>query len=107
MSLIENKLPESLSIFFWDCDFAILSWEDNRDAIIRRLLEAGSWEALNWLRGKLGDPELSRWLVQRKGGGLTPRQLRFWEVALDLPPAEVNRWVTDASTTLWEGRLNR
>jgi hypothetical protein len=105
--VIENKLPESLSMFFWDCDFALLSWENNRDAIISRLLEAGSWEALLWLRTKLGDRELSRWLVQRKGANLTPRQLRFWEVVLDLPHPEVTHWVVGASTSPWEGRLNR
>ena len=100
-----NKLPDTLAEFFWDCDFALLSWQDQRDFIVRRLLQSGNWQALTWLRGELGDPELRRWIEQHRGAGLSPRQLRFWEVVLDLPRPKVTRWVRSTVQQPWERRL--
>jgi len=99
-------LPDFLQVHFWDCDFAALSWNDQRDFIIRRLLQSGSWQALTWLRGELGDAELSRWIEQRRGAGLSPRQLRFWETVLNLPHAKVTRWVHKAARQPWGARVN-
>lgn len=101
-----DRLPDSLAAYFWDCDFASLSWEGQRDFIIRRLLRYGSWEALTWLRLELGDAELRRWIEARRGAGLSPRQLRFWGLVLEVPRAKVTRWVHAAASRLWEGRLN-
>ena len=100
-------LPLSLQPFFWDCDFSTLSWETQRDFIIRRVLQSGSWEVVTWLRRELGDVELRRWIEQRRGAGLSPRQLRFWEATLDLPHARVTRWVQAAADQPWERRVNR
>ncbi len=70
----------------------------------RRLLRHGSWQALTWLRGELGDAELRRWIEQQHGAGLTPRQLRFWELILDLPHRKVTRWVQKARASQWQER---
>ena len=101
-----NTLPEFLKPHFWDCDFPALSWIDQRDFVIGRILQSGSWDALTWLRAELGDPQLRRWIEQRHGAGLSPRQLRFWEVVLDLPHAKVTRWVHKAAQHPWEQKLN-
>jgi hypothetical protein len=50
------------------------------------------------------DVELVNWIVQRGGRGLDARQLRFWQVVLDLPSADVDRWVKQARDGPWEGR---
>jgi hypothetical protein len=99
-------LPKSAATFFWDCDFASLSWEKHRDFIIRRLLQSGSWEILTWLRAEVGDAALRQWIVHQHGAGLSPRQLRFWEAVLDLPGSEVTQWVRSASMRPWERRLH-
>ena len=39
---------------------------------------------------KFSDDELRQWIVQHEGRGLSSRQLRFWEVVLDLPHDRVN-----------------
>ena len=104
---MDLALPHSLALFFWDCDFTSLSWEGQRDFIIRRLLQSGSWEALTWLRAEIGDAGLRQWIEQRRGAGLSPRQLRFWEAVLDLPHAKVTRWVHSAAERPWERRLSR
>lgn len=103
----DQPLPEFLKAGFWDCDFEALCWEKQRDFIIRRLLQAGSWQAVSWLRAELGNAELRRWIEQHHGAGLSPRQLRFWEAALDLPHAKVTRWVRRAAAQPWESRLSR
>lgn len=98
-------LPPSLAPFFWDTDFAALSWQAYPDFIIRRVLQVGDWAALTWLRAKIGDEGLRQWLVQHAGRGLSPRQLRFWGVVLEIDRRRVNRWVTKAKASVWERRL--
>jgi hypothetical protein len=102
-----DPLPQFLKPYFWDYDFAALSWGEHGDFIIRRLLQSGSWPALTWLRAQVGDIELRRWIEQRRGAGLNPRQMRFWEAVLDLPRAKVTRWVHRAAKHPWERRLSR
>jgi hypothetical protein len=99
-----DSLPDFLSGFFWDCDFTALSLKAQRDFIIRRLLQEGSWDALTWLRDKIGDAELRHWIESHHGGGLSSRQLRFWQAVLNLPPQNVNRWVCANASRPWEKR---
>ena len=99
-----ESLPGFLSAFFWDCDFAALSLHEQRDFIIRRLLQRGSWDALTRLRAETGDAELRSWIERHHGGGLSSRQLRFWQAVLDLPPQHVNRWVRANASQPWERR---
>ncbi len=102
-----STLPDLIKPFFWDSDTRALSWAEHRDFIIRRILQTGTWEALSWLRNELGDDELRLWIEKQRGGGLSPRQMRFWQVVLDLPPAKVTRWVHLAAIQPWERRLTR
>ncbi len=87
---VSDRLPEMLRPLFWDCDFDQVSWRDHRDYVVRRVLSAGTWDAVCWLRAGLGDVALRQWIEQHEGRGLSSRQLRFWEVVLDLPPELVN-----------------
>jgi hypothetical protein len=99
-----DSLPEMLREFFWDTDFEKVSWRDNRDYVIRRVLSVGSWDAVCWLRTRLDNAALHEWIVQHEGRGLSSRQLRFWEVVLDLPSAEVDEWLQNEGRKIWEGR---
>ena len=99
-----NRLPRTLRPFFWDHDFARLSWKADRDLIIGRILDVGDWESIRWLRWRLPDPELRTWLVHRRGAGLSNRHLRFWELILKLPHRQVNAWLADPARQIWEGR---
>jgi len=102
--LAPTKLPRTLRPFFWDYDFARLSWKADRDLIIGRILAVGTWDALRWLRRRLPDAELRAWLVQRRGAGLSNRHLRFWELILDLPHRQVNEWLKEPARQIWENR---
>lgn len=99
-----ESLPKSLKPYFWDYPFSKLSLRTDRDLIIRRVLVNGSWEAVCWLRKKIGEENLRKWLIAHQGRGLSPRQLRYWELILDLPKREVNKWVNSAKARPWGKR---
>src|ERR1700682_4881189 len=96
------KLPQTLRPFFWDYDFARLSWKADRDLIIARILAVGNWDSIRWLRRRMTDDELRAWLQRRRGAGLSNRHLRFWELILKLPRREVNSWLADPARQIWE-----
>jgi hypothetical protein len=99
-----SALPPRLRTFFWDQDFADLTWEADSDLIIGRILAVGDWWAVRWLRSSLGKEALRSWLEHRRGAGLSSRQLRFWELVLDLRHSDVNAWLKDPRRRVWEGR---
>jgi hypothetical protein len=100
----KRGLPTKLRPFFWDYPFPHLSLTQDRDLIIRRILSDGSWEAVSWLRKKIGDEELRDWLIAHRGRGLSARQLRFWGLLYDLPSRQVNHWVKAAQNGAWGKR---
>jgi hypothetical protein len=97
-----SSLPRNLRAYFWDYPFTELSLKSDRDLIIRRILASGSWESIQWLRKQIGDENLRKWLVVHRGRGLSPRQLRFWGLILDIPEKQVDRWVKASRETPWE-----
>ncbi|MGH2351197.1 MAG: DUF6922 domain-containing protein [Chloroflexota bacterium] len=100
-----GRLPDRLRSLFWDYDFRTLAWERDRDLVIGRVLTAGDWEALRWLRAEVGDQALREWILRRRGRGLSPKQLRFWELILELPHQEVNAWLTQDGRQVWDRRV--
>jgi hypothetical protein len=101
-----NALPETLRRWFWDCDFDQLTWEEHRDFLIRRILSLGTWDAVCWVRVKVGDFALREWIEQHHGRGLSSQQLRFWGVILDLAPSVVDAWLASPERKIWEGRTH-
>ena len=96
--------PDFLERFFWDYEFRELTWKDDSDLITSRLLRAGDWRSISWLREQTTDDELRTWLLEHKGGGLSPRQLRYWQVVLELPSRQVDRWVRSSMENPWGRR---
>lgn len=99
-----SKLPATLRALFWDYDFAALSWENDRDLIMARVLTAGSWDAATWLRSRVGNDALREWIERHRGGGLSPQRLRFWELILGLPHRQVNTWLAAEGRQVWDKR---
>jgi len=98
-------LSETLRPFFWDCDFSRISWKEDREFIVGRILSHGTWEAIQWLRETVGDEFLRDYLVAHHGKNLSPHQLRFWELILHLPHQAVSAWLGDAGRTVWDRRV--
>jgi hypothetical protein len=99
-----SGLPEALRPLFWDHDFDALSWHRDRDFIIGRILAAGTWESIRWLRARIGDCGVRDWILRHAGRGLTPQQLRFWELVLGLPQQEVDAWLAREGRQVWDRR---
>jgi hypothetical protein len=92
---------------FWDVSFEMLSWEEHRDFIIRRILQVGSFEMIHWLSSRIDDTKLRDWLTKNRGGGLSPRQLAYWETILVIPGTFVEQWVAASASNPWGQRLWR
>lgn len=100
-------IPEQLHHLFWEHDVASLDWDRHRTFIIERILRHGRWADVVWLRDRIGDAGLRQWLLDNNGRGLEPRQLRYWELILELPPAVVDGWVAEARKQPWHRRSGR
>ena len=61
---------------------------------------------MRWLYHRLGAAALRQWLVRRRGAGLSPRQLRFWETVLRLPRRQVNAWLAQPARQTWDRRCH-
>jgi hypothetical protein len=101
------ELPDFVHRLFWDCDARTLSWEKHIDFIIFRILNEGSWDAVQWLRSILGDDKLKQWLTKRHGAKLDSRKLRFWELILNIDTDMVNEWLQSRNPRLWQERVSR
>jgi hypothetical protein len=97
-------LPAFLRPLFWEYPFEALTWEEDRDLIIARVLASGGWDAVTWLRSRVSNAELRDWIERRRGRGLSPRQLRFWELILGLPRRWVNAWLAEEGRQVWHDR---
>ena len=86
----------------WDVD-PDAAWRDHPDFVAERTLARGTWEAISWIRGELGDDRLRAMVIASRGRMLSARQVRFWELILDLPPEDVKRWLDAPSRSLFDG----
>lgn len=101
-----QRLPSSVRGLFWDIDAGALRWERDRDLIIGRILSSGSWDVVRWLRQRAGDPALRDWIERHDGRGLSPQQLRFWQLILDIPERQVSGWLARAQRQVWDRRTH-
>ena len=62
-----SEFDDLLRRYLWEHDPARLTWDGNRHTIVAKLLEAGGWDAVRWLRAHLSPDELREFLVQRRG----------------------------------------
>lgn len=101
-----SRLRPTLRPLFWDHDFARLDWKTDFDLIVGRILAVGPWDAVRRLYRRLGPAALRQWLVRRRGAGLSPRQLRFWETVLHLPRRQVDTWLAQPARQTWDRRCH-
>lgn len=97
-----ETLPALLVPLFRDYRPDTLQFQRDQGLIIGRVLSEGNWEQIQWLRRELGDTPLRCWLLENKGRTLSRRQLCFWGLILDAPPAEVEIWLKDPGRRIWD-----
>lgn len=100
----EHHLPEELRSLFWEHEFDRLSWTEDRDLIFRKVLADGPWPAVQWLRQQGGDDAIRSWIEEHRGRGLDKKQLRFWQLILELPAERVDGWLLERAGNPWERR---
>jgi hypothetical protein len=98
------ELPTEVRGLLHDCDPDRVSWESHPEFLIDRILSEGSWDTVRWLRRTAGDETLRARVVATRGRRLSARQLRFWQVLLDLPHGDVTRWLADPARAIWDRR---
>lgn len=98
------SLPAGVRALFWEYGERELSLERDRDFVIGRVLTAGDWDSVRWLRGAVGDAAIREYLNRTGGRQLSPRQLRLWQVLLELPEEAVERWLDTETRRIWDGR---
>lgn len=102
-----QHIPSRLHRLFWDLDPGTIDLAHHRRQIIHRVLAMGDWEAIQWLRREVGDDGLRGWFLETHGRGLDPPRLRFWQLVLELPGDEVDRWIEVMGRDPWHGRGRR
>lgn len=103
----QAALPDSLHRYFWEYGSDQLTLDSSRYTILKRLLEAGGWDAVNWLRANVDDDELRGFIVRRQGRGINPKRLRFWGLVLGLPRSQVDQWIAAQGSNPWARRTPR
>ena len=101
-----TDFPDPIKALVWDVAPSDLRWEQHRDFMIGRILSAGPWDAVQWLRKAQGDEAVRSWIERHEGRGLSPKQLRFWELILGIPSDRVDPWVERERSGIW-GRRTR
>jgi hypothetical protein len=101
-----SRLPEFLRPCFWDHFFEQIDFAAHREFFVGRILAAGDWTAIAWLRRTIGDASIREWIVTHEGRGLDPQQLSFWELILDIPESQVASCLA-ARGHGWDDRVRR
>jgi hypothetical protein len=99
-----DPLPAPVKALFWDTSSGSLRWDRDRDQIIGRVLASGPWETVRWLRARAGDEAIRIWIEEHEGRGLSPQQLRYWQLMLGIPARRVNRWLRSEGRQVWDRR---
>jgi hypothetical protein len=95
-----KELPELLRPLFWQYAFEKLKLARDKNLIIFHVLSSGGKEHKNWLRQKIGDEAIRKWLESRHGRGLMIYQMKPW-----IQTETANRWLAmDPNAQLWESR---
>jgi hypothetical protein len=97
-------LPAGVRSLFWEYGESGPSLEHDRDFVIGRVLSAGDWESIRWLRREVRDSGIRDYLSRTGGRLLSRRQLRLWQVLLDLDEDLVGSWLQRETRHLWDRR---
>ena len=102
-----RALPPSLHTFFWEYDPATLDIQKHATFVMERLMERGSWEAMQWLLATFTQSQRYVYLQTRGRKRLSPKALNYWAIMSDVPELERRQWIADALTRndIWSKRV--
>lgn len=85
--ILAVKLPFYLKKYFWEVDFKELDADKNREYIIRRVLEYGDTEAVQWMLQTFDSRTIKNVLLREKG--LSPLSANYWSLILSVPKNKI------------------
>ena len=72
------EIPDDVTRLFWEVDPASVDLERHRDYVMERVMNRGTWEAMQWLR-RTYSPAVIADFLDRKGVRLVaPRERAYW-----------------------------
>jgi len=96
----QGELPELLRPLFWQNGLEDINFSEHIDHVMLHVLTYGNAPQINWLRRRVGDEGIRRWIVARKGRGLTRGRMSRW-----VSWSTTTRWqAADAYARMWEHR---
>jgi hypothetical protein len=96
----DGRLPELVRPLFWSYHFDELRLPDAKDLVMLHVLTCGSADQRNWLRQRFGNVGIRRWIMDRKGKGLTEKQMLSW-----ISQRTARRWqAANPGALIWENR---
>jgi hypothetical protein len=88
-----ERWPTEVRGLFCDLDPDTIAPRGHRPFVIQRVLSSGGIGPFRWIRSLASDEELRRHIKGREGREIAPRRLRYFELVLGLPRAEVSAWI--------------
>jgi hypothetical protein len=82
-----DKIPEKIKRLFWDVDKEKIDIKDHRSFIIRRIMDFGNLDDVNWMLTAYTSDEIIE--AVKKGRGLSRKSATFWSIYFNIPREEV------------------
>lgn len=74
-----NRLPKSVTKYFWGDNLEDLNWKEHKAYITRTLLEKGDLNSIKWLMKQIDKNYLQQILSEKK---LDSKSQNFWSLYL-------------------------
>lgn len=84
---MKNNLPDSFKNYFWDVNFNSLSTKEDKSFILKRLLDRGNTEAINWVKKNYNEKEIKDLLQTSRD--ISAKTANFWADFLKLDRSKV------------------
>ena len=82
----ENK-PAFLKKYFWDIDFDKINLEDRKIYVLKRILEYGDENAVDWMWKNFKKRDIKNALSNFRG--YSQKSANYWALILNVPKEEV------------------
>lgn len=84
---MKTTLPASFKSYFWDVDFNSLNKEENKNFILKRVLDRGDTQALTWVTQNYNRKEIAELLFTVRD--ISTKTANFWADFLKLDRSKV------------------
>ncbi len=87
MNRRKGTIPERIKRLFWDVDKQKADIKDHRSYIIRRIMDFGNLDDVNWMLTAYTPDEIIK--VVKKSRGLSRKSATFWSVYFNIRKEEI------------------